>query len=213
MLFACCSSDNETQAETLQTTSGMTINITIGGVTQTVTLADNAATQALVEKLQNGPVTLSLNTNGDFEIWGTLGFSLPTSNEYINGQPGDVVLYSGSNICIFYGYNSYSYTRLGRIEGLTASELKTFLKGGQSNIAVTLSLPSATTAVHHIDKTFNEDVYYTLSGQKVEQPFQGFFIIRRCHYIIFQFCVDYTCLMINHFSVLLQQINQFVDAC
>lgn len=130
MLFACCSSCHEAQAETLQTTSGMTISITIGGVTQTVALADNAATLALVEKLQKGPVTLSLNTNGNFEIWGALGFSLPTSNEYINGQPGDVVLYSGSNICIFYGSNSYTYTRLGRIDGLTASELKTFLKGG-----------------------------------------------------------------------------------
>lgn len=176
MLFACCSSDHETQAETLQTASTMTMNITIGGVTQRVTLANNAATQALVEKLQNGPVTLSLNTNGDFEIWGLLGFSLPTSNEHINGQPGDVVLYNGSNICIFYGSNSYSYTRLGWIEGLTASELKTFLKGGQSDIAVILSLPSDATAVHHVNATANEDVYYTLSGRKVMHPSHGIYI-------------------------------------
>lgn len=77
MLFACCSSDNETQAETLQNTSGMTMNITIGGVTQTVTLADNAATQALVAKLKDSPITLSLNTNEDFEIWAHLASPCP----------------------------------------------------------------------------------------------------------------------------------------
>lgn len=176
MLFACCSSDHEAQAETLQTTSGMTISITIGGQAQTIALADNAAAQALVAKLQKGSVTLSLNTNGDFEIWGALGFSLPTSNEYINGQPGDVVLYGGSNICIFYGENSYTYTRLGRIEGLTASQLKTFLKGGQSNISVTLSLPSGTTAIHRVGTTAKDDAYYSLNGQKVEHPSRGIYI-------------------------------------
>jgi len=154
----------------------MTISITIGGVTQPVALADNAATQALVEKLQNGPVTLSLNTNGDFEIWGALGFSLPTSNEYINGQPGDVVLYSGSNICIFYGNNSYSYTRLGKIEGLSAAELKAFLKGGQSNISVTLSLPSGATAIHNIRQASEDDALYTLNGFKTTRPTHGIYI-------------------------------------
>ena len=98
LLFACCSSDSESHAETLLTTNDMTMNITIGGETHGVALADNAATQALVEKLQEGPVSINLNTNGDFEIWGALGFSLPTSNEYIDCQPGDVVLYAGSNI-------------------------------------------------------------------------------------------------------------------
>ena len=105
-----------------------------------------------------------------------MGFSLPTSNEYINGQPGDVVLYGGSNICIFYGENSYTYTRLGRIEGLTASQLKTFLKGGQSNISVTLSLPSGTTAIHRVGTTAKDDAYYSLNGQKVEHPSRGIYI-------------------------------------
>ena len=114
--------------------------ITIGGVTQPATLVDNAATQALVERLKDGAVTVTLNSSGDFEIWGALGFSLPTSNEQINAQPGDVILYNGSNICIFYGTNSWSYTRLGKIDGLSESELRTFLKAGEGNITVTLSL-------------------------------------------------------------------------
>ena len=146
MLFACCSADHETQAETLQSTSGMTMNITIGGVTQSVTLADNAATQALVEKLRNAPITLSLNTSGDFEIWGSLGFSLPANDQQIKGIPGDVVLYNSHNICLFYGSSSWSYTRLGKIDGLSENELRTFLKAGESGIAVTLSLNAGASA-------------------------------------------------------------------
>ena len=118
--------------------------ITIDGQTQTVTLVDNQATKTLIEKLQQAPVTVTLNSNGGFEIWGALGFSLPTSNEQINAQPGDVILYNGSNICIFYGTNSWSYTSLGKIDGLSESELRTFLKAGESNISVTLSLSNTT---------------------------------------------------------------------
>ena len=141
VILAEPTSDNEIKKENKETANAMTINITIDNVTREVMLVDNVATQALFTKLHEGPITLSLNTNGNFEIWGALGFSLPTANEYINGQPGDVVLYSGSNICIFYGTNSYSYTRLGKIDGLSADELKTFLKVGQNNITVKLSLP------------------------------------------------------------------------
>ncbi len=155
------------------------INITIDGVTKVIELADNAATKALVDKLQEQSVTVTLNTNSNFEIWGPLGFSLPTSDEYISGQPGDVVLYNGSNICLFYGTNSYSYTRLGKISGLTANELKAFLKGGESNISVTLSLPS-TTAVRSLSSaqsTKGKEMYYSLNGQKVTTPRKGIYIV------------------------------------
>ena len=116
--------------------------VTIDGVTQSATLADNAATRELVNRLQEASITVTLNSSGGFEIWGPLGFSLPTSNEQVYAQPGDIVLYNGSNICLFYGSNSWSYTRLGHIDNLTQDELRTFLKAGESNINVTLSLTS-----------------------------------------------------------------------
>ena len=127
-----------------QTTMTDKMYITIDGMTRSVSLEQNAATKALVEKLQQAPVTVTLSSSGGFEIWGSLGFSLPTSNQQITTQPGDVVLYNGSNICIFYGSNSWSYTRLGRIDGMSESELRTFLKAGESNISVTLSLSEPT---------------------------------------------------------------------
>ena len=153
------------------------MSITIGGQTQSVTLEDNAATKALVEKLQQAPVTVTLNSSGDFEIWGALGFSLPTSNQQITAQPGDVILYSGSNICIFYGTNAWSYTRLGKIDGLTGSELRSFLKAGETGISVTLSLPSDATNLRALsDSPLKDEDIYSLSGQKVSNPSKGLYI-------------------------------------
>ena len=142
-MLTCCTPMNEVTAQDLSTT----MYITIGGETQPATLVDNSATQALVTRLQSGDVTVTLNSSGGFEIWGALGFSLPTSNQQANAQPGDIILYNGSNICMFYGSNSWSYTRLGHIDGLTESELRTFLHAGESNISVTLSLNHTATGI------------------------------------------------------------------
>jgi hypothetical protein len=161
---------------TTMTIMAQKMYITIDGRTETVTLANNSATQALVAKLQEASVTVTLNSSGGFEIWGALGFSLPTSNEQVNAQPGDIVLYNGNNICIFYGTNSWNYTRLGKIDGLSESDLRTFLKAGESNISVTLSLTSGTTAIQSARSTSDKDTYYSLNGQKVTNPSHGVYI-------------------------------------
>lgn len=173
MLMACCSKESAISA---QDTLDYKMNITIYGQTKSVTLVDNAATKTLIEKLQQGPVTVTLNSSGGFEIWGALGFSLPASDQQITAQPGDVILYNGSNICIFYGSNSWSYTRLGKIDGLTGNELSTFLKAGQSNISVTLSLTSDVTAINDVSGVTEKTEYYSLNGQKVTMPSNGIFI-------------------------------------
>lgn len=175
LVIISCSSD-ETQAQTSNNeTMTQKMYITIGGRTASVTLADNSATQALVEKLQQAPVTVTLNSSGGFEIWGPLGFSLPTSNERINAQPGDVILYSGDNICIFYGTNSWTYTRLGKIDNLTASELTTFLKAGENNISVTLSL-SSSTGINSVSADKLSSNAYTLQGTLAQARQKGIII-------------------------------------
>ena len=157
-------------------TSMKEMYITIGGQTKSVTLVDNDATRELVAALQNAPITVTLNDN-NFEIWGSLGRTLTTKNEQMTAQPGDVVLYNGSNICLFYGSSSWSYTRLGHIDGLSESELRTFLKAGQNNISVTLSLTSGTTAIKSVNGNRSEEgAYYTLNGVKVENPSKGIYI-------------------------------------
>ena len=158
--------------------------ITIDGQTQSVTLVENAATQALVERLHQAPVSITLNSSGGFEIWGPLGFSLPESDQQITAQPGDVILYNGSNICMFYGTNSWSYTRLGKIDGLSESELRTFLKAGERNIGVVLSLENSA-AIKEVKSDKQDDgVYYTMNGQPVSNPTKGIYIKNGKKYIL-----------------------------
>ena len=175
LLVISCSRD-EIQAQTTNYETMTTkMYITIDGRTEAVTLVNNSATQALVAKLQEASVTVTLNSSGGFERWGALGFSLPTSNEQINAQPGDIVLYNGSNICMFYGTNSWSYTRLGKIDGLSESELRTFLKAGESNISVTLSL-SNTTGISQVKADGSKSRAYTLSGTLAQVGHKGIII-------------------------------------
>ena len=174
VLFCCCSTDNEVKAQTTMDK----MYITIGVQTQSATLVDNEATRELVAALQNAPITITLNDN-NFEIWGSLGRSLATNNEQMTAQPGDIVLYNGSNICIFYASNSWSYTRIGKIDGLSESELRTFLKAGESNISVTLSLSSGTTAIRSLtpnSSSKDEGNIYSLNGVRVNNPSKGIYI-------------------------------------
>ena len=174
MLCGCSGDNNEVMAQTRQEK----LQITIGGETRQATLVDNAATQELVTRLQQSPVTLTLDTNGSFEIWGPLGFSLPTSNQQITAQPGDIILYSGSNICLFCGSNSWSYTRLGHIDGMTEADLRTFLHIGESGISVTLSLVG-TTAIRSISaSSASSDEYIALNGMRTSHPGRGIYIKR-----------------------------------
>ena len=130
------SEDNGNQNEG-ETTQSMTMNITAGGKTITATLADNATAKALAEKLKSGAVTVEMKANG-FEHYGQLGFSLERHDEQISAVSGDIMLYNGNNIYVFYGSNSWSYTPLGKVDGKTADELKAFF--GTGTISVTYSL-------------------------------------------------------------------------
>ena len=116
------------------------IQITIDGKTLPVVLEKNEATKALVAALQVAPITYIASDYGGFEKVGPLGRSLPTNNSQITTQAGDVILYSGNQIVLFYGSNTWSYTRLGKIDLSSMDELKTFLKAGEGDINVTLSL-------------------------------------------------------------------------
>lgn len=116
------------------------IQITIDGKTLPVVLEKNEATKALVAALQEAPITYIASDYGGFEKVGPLGRSLPTNNSQITTQAGDVILYSGNQIVLFYGSNSWSYTRIGKIDLSSMDALKTFLKAGEGDINVTLSL-------------------------------------------------------------------------
>lgn len=114
------------------------ITFTIGERELSASLVENAATEALAERLETGPITIEMNDYGGWEKVGSFGFSLPASNEQMTAQPCDFVLYQGNQLVIFYGSNSWSYTPLGRIDGVESAELKQIL--GSGDVTVTISL-------------------------------------------------------------------------
>ena len=115
------------------------INLTVNGTTLTAELADNSSAQALRELLAEGPLAISMSDYGNMEKVGPLGTDLPTNNEQITTQAGDLILYQGNAFVIYYAPNSWNFTRLGRINDMTAEELKDLL--GSGDVEVTLSLP------------------------------------------------------------------------
>ena len=110
--------------------------VEIGGKHFTATLEDNKAADTLAEMMQEDPVTVQMSDYGGFEKVGDLGTELPTSNRQTTTQAGDIVLYQGNQIVIFYGSNSWSYTRLGRIDDLTGWE--TALGDGDATVTFAL---------------------------------------------------------------------------
>ncbi len=114
----------------------MKMNVNVNGQDFTATLEQNSAVSALVQMMENGPVTLQLSDYAGFEKVGPLGQSLPASNSQTTTQSGDIVLYQGNQIVMFYGSNSWSYTRIGRIDDLTGWEEAL----GSGDVTVTLSV-------------------------------------------------------------------------
>lgn len=103
-----------------------------------VKLEDNSAARELVRTLESGNVTVNATEYGGFEKVGDLGFSLPTSDENINTSPGDLVLYQGNQISLFYDSHSWSYTKLGKIDNVDSNHLKEVL--GSGDVTIVLSL-------------------------------------------------------------------------
>lgn len=151
--------------------------LTVGGNTMTATLADNDATRELKELLDKEAITIRMSDYGGFEKVGALPQSLPTSNTQITTEPGDIMLYQGNNMVIFYGTNSWSYTRLGKIDGASVSDLKQFL--GNGDILLTLSLAPASGVEGISTDRNNEETIYDLNGNRItKKPLSpGIYII------------------------------------
>lgn len=180
LLMTACSND-EIKAQT--TTSEMKLNITIDGKTLPVILVENEATRTLVAALQESPITYEADDYGGFEKVGALGRSLPTSDQQITTEAGDVILYSGNQIVLFYGSNTWNYTRLGRIQYTTLDELKSFLKAGQGRISVTLSA-EATSSLKPTTATRHNEKVYAMNGTLLQkEPTNCIFIKNGKKYI------------------------------
>ena len=109
-----------------------------GNHTITASLTDNSSAVAFYELLKKGPVTISMHDYGNFEKVGSLGKTLPRNDTQITTSAGDIILYQGNQITIYYDKNSWNFTRLGRVDGKTQAELKQIL--GKGDVTAVFSI-------------------------------------------------------------------------
>ncbi len=115
------------------------MNIKIGENLLTAALEENSSAKALLELLKNGPVTVRMSDYAGMEKVGTLPVSLPRNDEHIDTDACDLILYQGNQFVIYYDTNSWSLTRLGKINNVTKSELKKILGTGDVTAVLSLS--------------------------------------------------------------------------
>ena len=114
------------------------IKMLINDTPVTVEWEDNESVAALKEAVKTNPITMQMSMYGGFEQVGSLGMSLSRNDTRITPSPGDVILYSGNQMVVFYGSNTWAYTRLGHITDKTNEELTQLLSNG--NVTITLSV-------------------------------------------------------------------------
>lgn len=114
------------------------MKLQIGEYVFTANLEENSSAGALKEMLGKGPISINMRDYANMEKVGPLGMSLPRNDEQTTTEPGDLILYQGNSLVIYYAPNSWNFTRLGKIENVMQEELKKVL--GKGDVTVTLSL-------------------------------------------------------------------------
>ena len=142
LLFAACSSNaasSPTKADSKVTTEfPMKLKIHVNDTTFTATFAENSSAAAFAEFLAQGDLTLEMRDYGNFEKVADLPQSFPRNDTQIDTDAGDIILYQGKSITIYYDKNSWNFTRLGKIDNVNKTRLKQIL--GEGNATVTFSV-------------------------------------------------------------------------
>ena len=110
----------------------------IGDTKVNVDWEDNQTLEALRNIVKDGDVTIQMSMYGGFEQVGLIGQSLPRDDKQTTTNSGDIVLYSGNQMVVFYGSNSWSYTRLGHISDKNEAEMTELLSNGDVNITISI---------------------------------------------------------------------------
>ena len=131
------SAENSSQQKEVTEMSDNKLKLSVNGTELTATLEYNSSAEALTELLKNGDITIDMSDYGNFEKVGDLPQSLPTNDENITTAAGDIILYQGNKITIYYAENTWDFTKLGHIDNITQQELKAIL--GDGDVTVTFS--------------------------------------------------------------------------
>ncbi len=125
------------QEETDKPTAEKILTMKIGDKDVAVEWENNESVAALRDLVSESSLTIQMSMYGGFEQVGPVGTSLPRNDVQTTTSAGDIVLYSGNQIVVFYGSNSWAYTRLGRITDKDAAEIADLL--GNGNVTITIS--------------------------------------------------------------------------
>lgn len=124
-------------SETENTDTEKTLRLKINGTEVAVEWEDNESVSALIDLVSSEGLTVQMSAYGGFEQVGSLGQSLPRNDVQTTTDAGDIVLYSGNQIVVFYGSNSWAYTRLGRISDRSAADMAALLGNGNVTLTIT----------------------------------------------------------------------------
>ena len=143
LLLSACSSDaasstKPSQPESDKGSASMKLKIHVNDTMFTATLNDNSSAKALVELLQKGDLTLDMEDFSNFEKVADLPITLPRNDTPTDTDAGDLILYLGKRIVIYYDKNSWNFTTLGKIDNVNKKRLKQIL--GDGNATVTFSV-------------------------------------------------------------------------
>ena len=136
----------------------------------TIKPAENSSASAFMDLLRSGDVTVAMHDYGNFEKVGSIGTALPRNDEPITTEPGDVILYLGTEITIYYDINQWNFTRLGKVRNVSPEELRTILRAGGENISVRFSL---TPPVPNRNAAFDLNTRTVLLNSGYEMPHIG----------------------------------------
>ncbi len=142
MATACASDGSGQLSSDTVKDENMRISIEITNDTGTyelsATLVDNSSAKAFYSALKESPITVDMHDYGNFEKVGSLGRSFPRNDTEITTEPGDIILYQGNQISLYYDENTWSFTLLGKVDSVTTSELRSIL--GKGNVKTVFSV-------------------------------------------------------------------------
>ena len=135
---ASAETETELESESAIQEESMEMKLFIGDEEVMVDWENNDAVTALKEEVRKQPLVIDMSMYDDFEQVGELGISLPTSDKQIETEAGDIMLYAGDNIVVFYGSNTWAYTPLGKITDKSPEEMAKLL--GQGDVTITIKM-------------------------------------------------------------------------
>ena len=114
------------------------VKVTVNGQELTATMENNTSSMAFKRLLKRGSKTVNMRDYGGMEKVGMLWKGLPANNTQITTEPGDIILFMGSSLVVYYNRNSWNFTRMGHINDISQEELKKIL--GTGNVSMTFEL-------------------------------------------------------------------------